>query len=117
MKKYLFLAMLFLGGISQSVHARSKPTLKFKEGSSHIILLKASAVNNAIQVVFQNGQGELLFTETLAKGYSYRKNYNLSDFSDGVFYVKIVEAKNVQFFQVEKGEKNKITEIDKLPFE
>ena len=109
--------MLFLGGLSQTIYSRSKPTLKFKEGSSHIILLKASAVNNAIQVVFQNEEGGLLFTETLTKGYSYRKNYNLSDYSNGVFYVKIVEVKNVQFFKVEKGEKNTITEIDKLPFE
>ena len=117
MKKYLFLTIPFFAGLTQSVQARSKPTLTFKEGASHIVLLKASAVNNAIQVVFQNGEGGLLFTETLAKGYSYKKNYNLSDFSDGVFYVKIVEVKNVQFFKVEKGEQNKITEIDKLPFE
>lgn len=115
MKKLIFL-FLFVG-LCLSINARPVPKLTFKNGSPNIILLKVSALNNAIQVVFQDSEGGLLFTETLVKGYTYKKNYDLSEFSNADYFVKVVEAKNVKFFKITKGEINKITELDKLPFE
>lgn len=117
MKKVLVVLVLFVGLVSMNVNARPTPKLTFKKDAPHIVQLKVSALSNAIQVVLQNEEGQLLFTETLAKGYTYKKSYDLSEFVDGIYYVKVVEAKNVKFFKVKKGIENKITELDKLPFE
>jgi len=116
--KYLSTVLVVLL-ISISVQAFNDvpPELTFKKESPNTILLKVGALYNPIQVVLQNNEGELLFTETLVKGYRYKKKYDISDFSDGIYYMKIVEATNVQFFKIEKGAENTIEQIEKLPFE
>ena len=116
-KKIIVVLILFMGSLSMTAYVGTTPKLKFKKDAPNTVVLKVSALSNAIQVVLQNSEGGLLFTETLAKGYTYRKMYDLSDFSDGVYYVKVVEATDVKFFKIEKGSKNNITGIDKLPFE
>ncbi|MEI6865359.1 hypothetical protein [Flavicella sp.] len=111
------LVVLMSSSIVKAGNNYSIPSLSFKEGNQNTIILKVSALNNAIQVVLQNNEGSLLFTETLEKGYSYRKKYDISDFNDGVYFMKVVEATDVKFFKIVKGEENKISEVDKLPFE
>ena len=116
-KNVIIVLVLLMSSIVVKASNSAEPILSFKENASNIIVLNVSAIYNPIQVVLQNNNGGLLFTETLRKGYTYRKNYDVSDFSDGIYFIKIVETKNVKFYKIEKGLKNKIEEVDKLPFE
>jgi hypothetical protein len=116
-KNIIVLLVVLMSSIAIKASNSSVPKLRFKEEAPNTIVLKVSAVQNPIQIVLQSNEGGLLFTETLEKGYSYKKKYDLSNFSNGIFYIKIVEAKNVKFYKIIKGVENKIEEVDKLPFE
>jgi hypothetical protein len=117
MKKQVFFLVLLIGLCSFKASAGPSPKLTFKEGKVGVLQLNASAINNAIQVVILDVSGGLLFTETLVKGYTYIKYYDLTDFLEGVYFFKIVEATNVKYFKLENSGQKKISELDKLPFD
>lgn len=113
-KNICLIALVLFANLS---FAYPSPKLMFKDEKPNTLVLKVTALENAIQVVMQNEKGDLLFTETLSKGYVYKKTYDIADLDNGVYYTKVVEGSNVMFFKVEKGEKNTIVEVEKLPFE
>jgi hypothetical protein len=116
-QKTVVVLVMLMSSIAIQASNSSTPKLTFKKDAPNTIVLRVSAINNPIQVVLQNSEGDLLFTETLEKGYTYKKKYDFSDFSDGIYYMKIVETTNVKFFKIEKTVENKIVEVEKLPFE
>lgn len=119
LRKTILLCFLFLGSVMYSNSAIENPTplLKFKTTYSDTFVLYVTAYDNVIQVKLHNKSGNLLFSETLKKGYAYKKTYDISGLSDGTYYAEVIEGKEVKYFCVIKGNKNKITDIEKLPFE
>ena len=116
LRKILVLSLIFVGSVLYAAKPTPKPTLKFRTVHSDTFVLYVTASDAVIEVKLRNVTGELLFSENLKKGYAYKKTYDISGLSNGTYYAEIIENKKAKLFCVVKGESNKISEVEKLPF-
>lgn len=115
--KIVVFILFLVGPVLYGINENPIPVLKFKTTYSDTFVLYVNAYDHAIEVKLLNKTGALLFSENLKKGYSYRKTYDISGLSDGTYYAQIKENTDFKLFCVIKGNRNKITEIEKLPYE
>ena len=109
--------MLFLFVGNAIAKKKKKPILSFKDGDPNTLVLRVAALDNPVQVVMQTHKGDLLFTETLVKGYRYSKTYDISTFLNSIYFIKLVSSESTMFFRIEIGAERKIYRIDSFPFQ
>tara|TARA_B100000809_G_scaffold266123_1_gene327440 strand:- start:8651 stop:9016 length:366 start_codon:yes stop_codon:yes gene_type:complete len=117
LRKIVLLVFFIVSLFSYAANNKPTPKLKFKTIYSDTFVLYVTSYENIIQVKLYSDTGVLVFSENLGKGYAYKKTYDISGLSDGTYYAKVIDNNEVKLFCVVKGDKNKISEVEKLPYE
>jgi hypothetical protein len=99
--KSLIIALLcFVFTTVQAFSKIPEPAVAVKKVNAKAFRLYVKTLDHQATVEIKNQFGELLLTEVLAKGYIYRKTYDISDLPGEIYYVKVSDPHSTKEFAV-----------------